>query len=118
MLKFFSRLERTRNFVLLIFAILMVASLVFFYAPTRGPVVANLASSEEAAAKVNGDTVTVGEVYRQKQAFSQMMGGRPYPANAILNSMIGSRIVRQEAERLGLSASDAEVATAIREQYK
>ena len=118
MLKFFSRLERTRNFVLLIFAILMVASLVFFYAPTRGPVVSNLATSEDAAAKVNGDTITVGEVYRQKEAFSQMMGGRPYPAKAVLNSMIGSRIVRQEAERLGLTASDAEVATAIREQYK
>ena len=118
MLKFFSRLERTRNFVLLVFAILMVASLVFFYAPTRGPVVANLSASEEAAAKVNGETITVGEVYRQKQAFSQMMGGRPYPAKAILNSMIGSRIVRQEAERLGLTASDAEVATAIREQFK
>lgn len=118
MLKFFSRLERTRNFVLLLFAIVMVASLVFFYAPTRGPVVANLASSEEAAAKVNGESITVGEVYRQKQAFSQMMGGRPYPAKAILNSMIGSRIVRQEAERLGLTASDAEVAAAIREQFK
>ena len=118
MLKFFSRLERTRNFVLLVFAILMVASLVFFYAPTRGPVTSNLATSEDAAAKVNGDTITVGEVYRQKEAFSQMMGGRPYPAKAVLNSMIGSRIVRQEAERLGLTASDAEVATAIREQYK
>ena len=118
MLKFFSRLERTRNFVLLLFAIVMVASLVFFYAPTQGPVASNLATSEEAAAKVNGDTITVGEVYRQKEAFSQMMGGRPYPAKAVLNSMIGSRIVRQEAERLGLTASDAEVATAIREQYK
>src|SRR5688572_14647274 len=118
MLKFFSRLERTRNFVLLLFAVLMVAGLVFFYAPTRGPVASNLAASEEAAAKVNGDTVTVGEVYRRKQAFSQAMGGRPYPANAILNSMIGSRIVRQEAERLGLTASDAEVAAAIREQFK
>lgn len=118
MLKFFSRLERTRNFVLLLFAILMVASLVFFYAPTRGPVVSNLATSEETAANVNGDKITVGEVYRQKQAFSQMMQGRPYPAKAILSSMIGSRIVRQEAERLGLTASDAEVATAIREQYK
>ena len=118
MLKFFSRMERTRSFVLLLFAVVMVASLIFFYAPTRGPVASNLAASEEAAAKVNGDTVTVGEVYRRKQAFSQAMGGRPYPANAILNSMIGSRIIRQEAERLGLTASDVEVAAAIREQFK
>ena len=118
MLKFFKRLERTRNFVLLLFSIVMVASLVFFYAPTQGPVASNLAMSEEAAAKVNGETITIGEVYRQKEAFSQMMGGRPYPAKAVLNSMIGSRIVSQEAERMGLTATDAEVAAAIREQYK
>lgn len=118
MLKFFSRLERTRNFVLLLFGILMVASLVFFYAPTRGPVTANLAASEETAATVSGEKITVGEVFRQKEAFSRMMQGRPYPAKSILNSMIGSRIVRVEAARLGLTASDAEVAAAIREQYK
>jgi len=35
MLKFFNRLEKTRNFVLLLFAILMVGSLVLFYAPTQ-----------------------------------------------------------------------------------
>lgn len=118
MLKFFSRLERTRNFVLMLFGILMVASLVFFYAPTRGPVTTNLANSDETAATVSGDKITVGEVFRQKEAFSRMMQGRPYPAKLILNSMIGSRIVRIEAERLGLTASDAEVAAAIREQYK
>lgn len=118
MLKFFSRLERTRNFVLLAFAIVMVASLVLLIPRDSGPRGANLANSEEAVAKVNGDTITVGEVYRQKQAFSQMMQGRPYPAKAILNGMVGSRIVRQEAERLGLTASDAEVAETIRKQYK
>ncbi len=118
MLKFFSRLERTRNFVLLLFGILMVASLVFFYAPTRGPVTTNLSTSEETAASVSGEKITVGEVFRQKEAFSRMMQGRPYPAKSILNSMIGSRIVRVEAARLGLTASDAEVAAAIREQYK
>ena len=35
MLKFFNRLEKTRNFFLFAFAILMVGSLVFFY--TAGP---------------------------------------------------------------------------------
>ena len=35
MLKFFNRLEKTRNFVLFIFSILMVGSLVFFYTPAR-----------------------------------------------------------------------------------
>lgn len=117
MLKFFNRLERTRNFVLLVFAILMVASLVFFYAPTRGDLSGNLARSEEAAASVSGEKITVGEVYRRKQEFQQMMQGRPYPAKSIVNSMIAGRIARVEAERLGLTASDAEVAAAIRQQF-
>src|SRR5687767_8935406 len=118
MLKFFNRLERTRNFVQHAFAIVMVASLVFFYAPSSSNLGSNLAVSQEAAASAPGETITVGEVFRQKQAFSQMMQGRPYPAQAILSSIIGSRIARVEAERLGLTASDAEVATAIREQFK
>ena len=35
MLRFFTRLERTRTLVLFVFAILMVGSLVFFYTPAR-----------------------------------------------------------------------------------
>lgn len=118
MLTFFKRLERTRNFVLLAFAILMAASLVFFYAPSRGDLSSNLAASQETAATVKGEEITVGEVFRQKQQFQQMMQGRPYPAKSIVNSIIGSRIARVEAERLGLTASDAEVAAYIREQFK
>lgn len=117
MLTFFKRLERTRNFVLLTFAVIMVASLVLLV-PRQGSQVENLALSQETVASVKGETVTVGEVYRQKQAFQQMMQGRPYPAKAIVNSVIGSRIIRLEAARLGLTASDAEVANAIREQFK
>ncbi|MCV5767810.1 hypothetical protein OFN22_30445, partial [Escherichia coli] len=66
MLKFFNRLERTRNMVLILFGVLMVASRIFFYAPTRGDLGRNLARSEETAANVAGEKITVGEVYRQK----------------------------------------------------
>jgi peptidyl-prolyl cis-trans isomerase D len=117
MLTFFKRLERTRNFVLLAFAVIMVASLVLLIPRSQGPQASNLANSSEAAASVKGDTITVGEVYRQKQYFQQMMQGRPYPAKSIVNSIISSRIARVEAARLGLTASDAEVATAIRRQF-
>lgn len=110
-------MEKTRNFVLLAFAIVMVLSLVFFYAPSSSGIVENLERSEETVAKVAGETITVGEVYRQKQAFSQMMQGRPYPAKSVLNSIIGARVIRTEAARLGLTASDAEVANYIRVQY-
>lgn len=118
MLKFFTRLEKTRNFVLLIFAILMVLSLVLFYSPTQNTVTANLARSEETAASVKGEKITVGELYRQKENFSRYMQGRPYPAKLVLDGMISERIGRVEAERLGLTASDAEVAAEIRQQYK
>lgn len=118
MLKFFSRLERTRNFVLLVFAILMVASLVFFYAPTRNFVQADLTRSEETAAKVGSENVTVGELARQKESMERFGGGRSLPAKMMIDGLIRSRIVRIEAERLGFRATDAEVATEIRKQFK
>lgn len=118
MLKFFTRLERTRNFVLLIFAVVMVASLVMFYAPSNSNLATNLAASTETAAKVSGEYITVGEIAREKERFSQMLQGRPYPAKSVLGNLISARIVRVEAERLGLTASDAEVAAQIRESLK
>ncbi|MFN0138730.1 MAG: SurA N-terminal domain-containing protein [Pyrinomonadaceae bacterium] len=118
MLRFFTRLEKTRNFFILIFAILMVGSLVFFYTPSRDTVSANLAQSEEAAASVDGHDVTVGEIVRQKEQYSQFSQGRGFPTKTILDGMISSRISRIEAERFGLTASDAEVADAIRKGLK
>ena len=120
MLKFFNRLEKTRNFVLLVFAILMVGSLVFFYTPANNTVQANLAQSNETAASVSGHKITVGEIVRQKEneGQSQFSRGQSRPASAILDGLIGARITRVEAERLGLTASDAEVAAQIRKQEK
>ncbi|MBA3600757.1 MAG: peptidylprolyl isomerase, partial [Acidobacteria bacterium] len=116
MLKFFSRLERTRNFVLLAIAILMVVSLIVFYAPTRGDVAGNLARSEETVAKVGSEYVSVGDIAVQKENMSQM--GRPMPSKFFLDRLIGQRLVRVEADRHGLETSDAEVATYIRQQFK
>jgi len=118
MLKFFNRLEKTCNFVLLVFGILMVLSLVLFYAPTRNNFNENLARSEETAAKVAGEKITVGELSRQKEQYSQFAQGRSFPAKMLLNSLIGSRIARVEAARLGLRASDQEVGNEICDQLK
>lgn len=118
MLKFFKRLERTRNFVLLLFAIIMVASLVLFYAPSRNSVQANLALSEETAAKVGSEKITVGEIARQKESMQMFGGGRSMPTKFMLDGLIRSRITRIEASRLGLTATDAEVAAQIRQQFK
>ena len=118
MLKFFNRLEKTRNFVLFIFAILMVLGLVLFYTPVRNQYQANLNHSTETAASVAGEKITVGEIVRQKDRYSQFMRGQSYPTKSVLDGLIGSRITRIEAARLGLTASDAEVADEIRKQNK
>jgi len=118
MLKFITRLEKTRNFILLLFAVLMAASLIFFYAPTRGGLTGNPLTSTETVANVDGEYVTLGEVARQQESFSRISQGRPYPAKMILDGLISSRITRVEAARLGLTATDKEVADAIRDQFK
>jgi len=119
MLKFFNRLEKTRNFFILIFGVLMVASLVFWGGSgIRSNASVDPTRSTETAAKVSGEQITVGELYRQKQMYSRYSQGRPYPAKLLLDGMIASRITRVEAARLGLTASDAEVAAKIREDFK
>jgi len=116
MLKFFSRMERTRNFVLLVFAILMVVSLIFFYAPTRGDVAGNLTRNEETVAKVGSEQVTVADVALQQETMRQ--NRQPVPSKTVLSQIIGQRLIRIEANRLGLGTSDTEVASFIRQQYK
>jgi len=113
MLKFFSRLERTRNFVLLGFAVVMVASLILFYAPSRSNPQENLTRSDETAAKVGSEKITVGEL----ATIMQSRGGQ-FPAKFMLNPLISQRIMRIEAKRLGFAASDLEVANYIRENFK
>lgn len=118
MLKFFSRLERTRNFVLILFAVIMVLSLVLFYAPTRDAVQNNLSASSETAAKVGGEVVTVGEIVTQKENLSRIYGGRSLPSKLLVDGMVRERLVRVEAARLGLTATDIEVAEEIRQRNK
>ena len=118
MLKFFNRLEKTRNFVLLIFAILMVGSLVFFYTPARNTYQVNLAHSDEPVASVSGNKITIGDLIRQKENYSRFSRGQSFPAKMMLEGLIGSRIARVEAERLGLTASDSEIDAEIIRQFK
>ncbi|MBA2378421.1 MAG: peptidyl-prolyl cis-trans isomerase [Blastocatellia bacterium] len=117
MLKFIRRLEKTRSFVLLLFAVVMVLSLVLFYAPTNPDVGANLVRSDERAAVVAGQMITVGELARQKESYSRFSQGQKFPTKMILDGLIASRISRVEASRLDLTASNQEVAAEIRRQF-
>src|SRR2546421_9029175 len=116
MLKVFNRMKRAHKWVLLFFAGLMGLSLVLFYAPRNA---AEVPTNSEVVAKVNGDEITVGDLARLKETYSQygisaaQFGGDSH----FLDGLIRDRITVQEARRLDLVASDAEVADMIRKQF-
>ncbi len=111
MLKFFSRMERTRNFILLLFAIIMVLSLIVAGAFVRDDARANFTGGGETVATVGSEKITTGDLNALKQGRASSL-----PSKYLLNSLIiPQRIVRLEADRFGLRGSDAEVAERIRE---
>ena len=122
MLKQLGRLERTRNIIILGFAVLMAVSLVIFYAPNRSATTINPATSTEVIAKVGSDQITVADLMMVREGFRQRFGGQ-IPLSQLgdnrsfLESLIAKQVIRQEAERLGLSASDAEVRDRIVRQF-
>lgn len=121
MLKQLGRLERTRSIIIIGFAVLMAVSLIVFYAPGR---TGNVEASKNTAviAEVGGDEITVAQLAQLRDNYLQMFGGRISMAQLggnkrFLEGLIRDRVVAQEAERLGLAASDAEVADKIRKQF-
>ena len=122
MLKQLGRLERTRNIVILGFAILMAVSLVIFYAPSRSASNLDPTRNTEVVAKVGSDEITVADVARIRESYAQMFGSRINLAQLggnkrFLDGLISKLVISQEAERLGLGASDAELADMIRKRY-
>src|SRR5215218_9010784 len=122
MLKQLSRLERTRNIVILGFAILMAVSLIVFYAPGRNTSALDPSRNTEVVAKVGSDSITVADLARVRENYAQMFGGRVNLAQLggnkrFLEGLISKQVIAQEAARLGLSASDAELADRIRKQF-
>lgn len=122
MLKQLSRLERTRSIIIVGFAVLMAVSLIVFYAPGRNSRGAEASKDTTVVAKVGGDEITVASVTQRKENYLQMFGGRVSIAQLggyerFVDGLVRDRVVAQEAERLGLAASDAEVAEKIRKLY-
>lgn len=133
MLKQLSRLEKTRNTILLLFVALMAISLVVGVGALRQTIQPNdtvsLRRSQDTAATVGGEIITVGDVATEQQNISQRMAQQyaqfgsqftppPTPAKTVLNNEISTRLIRLEAARLGLTPSDQEVASNIRQQLK
>jgi len=121
MLKQLGRLERTRNIVILGFAILMAVSLIFFYAPGRSASNIDPSKNTQVVAQVGANSITVADLARVRENYMRYTGGRMMGAfgnRMFLDSLISKYVILAEAERLGLSASDAEVADRIRADYK
>lgn len=126
MLKSLGRMERSRNLIIIGFAVLMAVSLVIFYAPGRNSAALS-ATGAEVIARVGGDEITVAELntakenkLRQIQSYGaqfnlQQLG---YTDSRLLDEIIQGRVTAQEAARLGLGASDEEVASAIRREFR
>lgn len=122
MLKQLGRLERTRNIIILGFAVLMAVSLIFFYAPGRSVTTIDPAKSTEVVAKVGSHNITVAELARMRDNMMQMYGGRMNLAalggsRRMLDILINKEVLVQEAERLGLGASEAELKEKLMKQF-
>ena len=76
----------------------------------------------EVVAKVGSRNVTVADLARVRENYTQMFGNRINLAQLggnkrFLDGLIGRHVIAQEAERLGLGASDAELAEKIYKQF-
>jgi peptidyl-prolyl cis-trans isomerase D len=126
MLKSLGRMERSRNLIIVGFAVLMAVSLVIFYAPGRNSEALS-ATGTEVIARVSGDEITVRELQTLKESRQreiQSYGGNFNLAQfgitdrSLLNKLIDGRITAQEAARLGLQGTDEEVADVIRREFR
>ena len=122
MLKQLSRMKHTSRIIIFGFVLLMAVSLIVFYGPGRSSNTLEPSKNTEVVAKVGRDEITVAEVARLKENYLQMFGGRVSMAQLggykrFVDGLIRDRVVAQEAARLGLSASDAEVREKLFKQF-
>lgn len=111
-------MERTRSLIIVGFAILMAVSLVVFYAPGRNSE-ATAAPDTQVVATVGSDDITVADLnnFLASQGADPSML-TPQIAQMVVKQLIQQRVILQEAKRLGLTASDAEVAALVRQNNK
>jgi peptidyl-prolyl cis-trans isomerase D len=122
MLKQLSRMKHTSRIIIFGFVLLMAVSLIVFYGPGRSRTTLEPSKNTEVVAKVGRDEITVAEVARLKENYLQMFGGRVSMSQLggykrFVDGLIRDRVVAQEAARLGLSASDAEVREKLFKQF-
>ena len=131
MLRFFSKLERSRNALLVAFCGLLLVGLIAFYIPSDplGPGMGGARSSEDntVIAKVGSQEITLKE-YKSALAtlLSNFGRGNSVPlsiARSIgydkqaLDQLISSRLVIDQGGELNLSGTDREVGDMVRRNF-
>ena len=123
MLTTLRRLKNTQKFIIVFFAILLAVSLIFFYAaPGRSVSKVDPTKNNDVVAKVGSARITIADIARIRENYAAMFGGRVNLAQLggnkrFLEGLINKHVVAQEAERLGLAASDQELRDRIRKQF-
>lgn len=130
MLRFFAKLERSRNLVLLAFCVVLLIGLVAFYIPDTSIVPGGRAGSPDdgvVVAKVGSQEITLKE-YRNALAQMAATFGRgqvlpPATLKAlgmdkqVLDQLIANRIVLDQAGEFNLVGTDREVNDVIKRMY-
>ncbi len=131
MLRFFARLERSRNVLLLVFCALLLIGLIAFYIPSdflggaAGPV--RSSEDKEVIARVGSEEITLREY---KTLLSSMLSnfgrGNSVPisiARSIgydkqaLDQLIASRLVIDQGSELNMTGTDREVSQMVQRNF-
>lgn len=128
MLRFFAKLERSRNLVLLAFCAVLLIGLIAFYIPTANNSMGTINSSagDEVIAKVGNQEITLKEFNAQVQQLASFISrGQNFPLSTLksfgldqqaLDQLISNKLVLDQAARLNLTGTDGEVSEAIKRQ--
>lgn len=126
MLRFFAKLERSRNLVLVFFAVLLLGSLVVFYIP-NSPLAPGSAAArgddDAVVAKVGSQEIKLKEFRATLQNLMQVYGRggalNPQMIKALsldkqaLDTLIEQKLIVDEGQHLGLGGTDSEVSDEI-----
>jgi peptidyl-prolyl cis-trans isomerase D len=132
MLRFFSKLERSRNFVLLIFCGVLLIGLIAFYIPNNdlapgvnlGP---STTEGKKVIAKVGSQEITLGEFGAQLANMGQQFGrGNSLPPSTlkalgmdktVLDGLISSALALDQAASLNLNGTNSEINNIVKRQF-
>ena len=130
MLRFFAKLERSRNLVLVAFCAILLIGLIAFYIPTSQQGLSSRAVNSDddiVIAKVGSQEIKLKEYRAQMAQMSSVLGrGNPLPLSTMkavgmdkqaLEQLISNRLALDQAEKLGLAGSNGEINDIVTRQF-